>query len=116
MLERQLAIKGTRNKRMGKNPMLRICVRLVPSVRLIFAGTPLQLTINGFARQMRNGCFGSAIQNRESVEVVNISLGVDEAENEFVEAVGRETVFVVELLRYSFCVQAVEAQNLAAGF
>jgi len=47
---------------------------------------------------------------------VNIFLGVDEAENEFVEAVGRETVFVVELLRYSFCVQAVEAQNLVAGF
>jgi hypothetical protein len=54
------------------------------------------------------------LEDSESVGIVDVSVGIDEAAHEFVVAVGGEAIVFVELGRDGFGVETIEPKNFLA--
>src|SRR5260370_21108799 len=89
-------------------------VGVVPCVRHVFAGAPDDIVLDSRFGQMGKGGVGSAFQNGESVRVGDEFVGIDQAANEFVVAVGGEAILFVEIAGDGLSGDTSEARDFVA--
>src|SRR5262249_2490777 len=99
----------------GKKQIFRNGVRLIPSVGLVLVRTPRHVVIDGFTWQMRNGGFRRALQNRQSIGIACIFIGIDKSEHQLVKAVRREAVFIVKIGGNGFRIKLIQAEHFLAA-
>src|ERR1700733_10201853 len=67
--------------------------------------------LHGVFRKVRQRRVGGVLENRESIGILHILVGIDQPTNQFVVAVGGEAVLLVVIARNGLGVQAVQAQH-----